>query len=205
VAGHAMRLAMAVALSTVCVSKATAQADFTGIWRLDSARSVDLERAFAVHAQKHGFRSQGSSPQAGPGSIPGSSAGSIRLSSGRTIDFQALAAEARQMVYGGDYFEITQTDSSVVFHPLNLANDPAVLYVDGKKRKVFLLMDVEGDLKAEWKGDRLKVERKTPDLQTTEYWLVADDPGFLVVQLEIDGRAFQKKLEIRRVYQRLSP
>lgn len=209
VAGFARRLigggVLVAALLTVCAGNADAQADFTGRWLLDSARSTDLERALTLHAQKQGFRSQGITSQTRPSGIPGSAAGSIQLPNGRTVDIKALAAEARQMVYGGDYFEIAQTDSTVTFNPLNLAHDPALLYVDGKKRRVFLLLDVEGDLKAEWQGDRLKVERKTTDLQTTEYWLLADDPSFLVVLVEIRGRMFQKKLELRRVYYRPSP
>ena len=207
-AGFARRLigggVLVAALLTVCAGKADAQADFTGLWQLDSARSTDLERALTLHAQKQGFRTQGINSQARPSGIPGSAAGSIQLPNGRTVDIKALAAEARQMVYGGDYFEITQTDSTVAFNPINLAHDPALLYVDGKKRRVFLLLDVEGDLKAEWKGDRLKVKRETADLQTTEYWLLADDPSFLVVLVEIRGRMFQKKLELRRVYYRPS-
>ena len=199
----AKRLTIGVVLLTALAGSAGAQADIGGRWRLDSARSTDLENALALHGQRQGFRIQGGSQQVAPGPIPGGSpAGSIRLADGRTVDVNSLAAEARQTMYGGDYFEIVQTDSTVVFSPLNLAHDPATLFVDGKKRKTYFLTDVEGDVKAEWKGDRLKVERWTENVQATEYWLLADDPSFLVVQVEMRGRMFQKKLEIQRVYRR---
>ncbi len=62
--------------------------------------------------------------------------------------------------------------------------------------------ELEGQLKTEWKGERLKVERKAKDLQVTEYWSRDADRDTLVVEVEVKGRMFQKKLVFRRVYQR---
>jgi len=124
------------------------------------------------------------------------------LSTTRSADNAQIADEVRRLTYGSNLFEIVQTDTTVTFHPLNLAYDNVLLTTDGEKRDVEWDWELEGQLKTEWKGERLKVERKAKDLQVTEYWSRDADRDTLVVEVEVKGRMFQKKLVFRRVYQR---
>ena len=185
-------------------SQAGAQQGLGGQWQLDTTRSTDLDRALDLHAQNDGLRTYSALPggQPAPSGLPGSGGGAtVGLSTTSSADRARLAAEVRLLTYGSDLFEIVQTDTTVTFHPLNLAYDNVMLTTDGRKRDVEWSWELEGQLKAEWKGDRLKVERKTKDLQVTEHWSRDADSDLLVVEVEVKGRMFQKKLVLRRVYQ----
>lgn len=186
-------------------SEAGAQQSLDGEWQLDTTRSTDLDRALDLHAQNNGLRTYSSIPggQPTPSGLPGSGgAAAVDLSTTGSADRARLAADVRLLTYGGDIFEIVQTDTTVTFHPLNLAYDNVRLATDGRKRDVEWSWELEGQLKAEWKGDLLKVERKTKDFQVTEQWSRDADNDLLVVEVEIKGRLFQKKLVLRRIYQR---
>ena len=199
-------LILSVALLGLPGSLAGAQQTLAGQWQLDSTLSTDLDRAMDVHAQNNGLRTYSSIPGGQPtpaGGIPGSSgAPTADLSTTRSADNSQIADEVRRLTYGSNVFEIVQTDTTVTFHPLNLAYDNVLLTTDGEKRDVEWDWELEGQLKTEWKGERLKVERKTKDLQVTEYWSRDADQDTLVVEVEVKGRMFQKKLVFRRVYQR---
>ena len=186
-------------------SEAGAQQSLDGEWQLDTTRSTDLDRALDRHAQNNGLRAYSSIPggQPTPSGLPGSGgAAAVDLSTTGSADRARLAADVRLLTYGGDIFEIVQTDTTVTFHPLNLAYDNVRLTTDGRKRDVEWSWELEGQLKAEWKGDLLKVERKTKDFQVTEQWSRDADNDLLVVEVEVKGRLFQKKLVLRRIYQR---
>ena len=199
-------LILSVALLGLPGSQAGAQQTLAGQWQLDSTLSTDLDRAMDVHAQNNGLRTYSSIPGGQPtptGGIPGSGgAPTADLSTTRSADNAQIADEVRRLTYGSNLFEIVQTDSTVTFHPLNLAYDNVLLTTDGEKRDVEWDWELEGQLKTEWKGERLKVERKAKDLQVTEYWSRDADRDTLVVEVEVKGRMFQKKLVFRRVYQR---
>lgn len=187
--------------------EASAQQTLAGQWRLDTTRSVNLDHALDLHAQKDGLRTYSSVPGGQPGSsgIPGSGgAPAVDLSTTRGSSTAEVAAGVRPLTYGSDVFEIVQTDTTVTFHPLNLAYNNVKLTTDGRKREVEWGWEQEGQLKAEWKGERLKVERKAKDLQVTEHWYRDRDSDVLVAEVEVKGRMFQKKLVFKRVYQRQS-
>jgi hypothetical protein len=187
-------------------SEAGAQLTLAGQWQLDTTLSTDLDRAMDRHAQNNGLRSYSSMPGGQPAptsGLPGSGgAATVGLSTTRSVDHAQIAEDVRRLTYGGDVFEIVQTDTTVTFHPLNLAYENVLLTTDGRKRDVEWDWEIEGQVKTEWKGERLKVERKTKDLQVTEYWSRDVDEDLLVVEVEVRGRMFQKKLILRRVYQR---
>ena len=199
------RLILAMVVLGFLVSQAGAQETLGGQWQLDTTRSTDLDRAMSLHAQNNGLRRYGSVPGGQPASsgIPGSSgAPAVDLSTTSSADYVQIADDVRQLTYSSNAFEIVQTDTTVTFHPLNLAYDNVALTTDGRKRDVEWGWELEGQLKAEWKGERLKVERKTNDLQVTEYWSRDADHDLLLAEVEVKGRMFQKKLVLRRVYQR---
>jgi hypothetical protein len=186
-------------------SPAGAQQTLSGQWQLDTTRSSDLDRAMNLHAQDNGLRTYSSMPggQPTPSGIPGSGgAPAVDLSTGRSANHAQIINDVRRLTYGSNVFEIVQTDTTVTFYALNLAYDNVLLATDGQKRDVELDWELEGQLKAEWKGGRLKVERKTKDLQVTEYWSRDADDDVLVVEVEVKGRMFQKTLVLQRVYQR---
>ncbi len=198
-------LIMAGALLGFPGSEAGAQQILAGQWQLDTTRSTDLDSALDLHAQNNGLRTYSSIPGGQPTSsgLPGSGgAPGVELSTARSPDQAKLVAEVHLLTYGNDMFEIVQTDTTVTFHPLNLAYDNVMLTTDGRKRDVEWDWELDGQLKAEWKGDRLKVERKTDEFQVTEHWSREADTDLLVVEVEVTGRLFQKKLVLRRVYQR---
>lgn len=197
-------LIMAGALLGFPGSEAGAQQSLGGEWQLDTTRTTDLDRALDRHAQNNGLRAYSSIPggQPAPSGLPGSGGAPAVGLSTRSADLAQLAADVRLLTYGSDMFEILQTDTTVTFHPLNLAYDNVLLLTDGRKRDVEWGGELEGELKAEWKGDRLKVERKTDEFQVTEHWSLEADNDLLVVEVEVKGRLFQKKLVLRRVYQR---
>ena len=200
-------LMMAGALLGFPGSVAGAQQTLAGQWQLDTTRSTDLNSALELHAQNNGLRTYSSIPGGQPTSsgLPGSGgAPGVDLSTARSPDLARLVAEVQLLTYSNDMFEIVQTDSTVTFHPLNLAYDNVMLTTDGRKRDVEWGSELEGDLKAEWKGDRLKVERKTDEFQVTEHWSREADKDLLIVEVEVTGRLFQEKLVLRRVYQHRS-
>lgn len=200
-------LIMAVGLLGLPGAEAGAQQTLAGQWQLDTTRSTDLDRALDLHAQNNGLRTYSSIPGGRPISSgpPGNGgAPGVDLSTTRSPDQAKLVAEVHLLMYGSDMFEIVQTDTTITFHPLNLAYDNVTLTTDGRKRDVEWDWELEGQLKAEWKGDRLKVERKTDEFQVTEHWSLEADNDLLVVEVEVKGRLFQKKLVLRRVYQRRS-
>lgn len=186
-------------------SEAGGQETLAGQWHLDTILSTDLDRAMNRHAQDNGLRSYSSIPGGQPtstGGVPGGGgAPTVDLSTGRSADYAKIAEDVRRLTYGGNLFEIVQTDTTVAFHPLNLAYENVLLTTDGRKRDVEWDWEIEGQVKTEWKGDRLKVERKTKDLQVTEYWSRELDEDVLVAEVEVKGRMFQKNLIFRRVYQ----
>jgi len=197
---------LGVALFGFPGSAAGAQQILAGQWPLDTTLSADLDRAMDLHAQDNGLRSYSSIPGGQPtptGGLPVSSgAPTVDLSTTRSADHAQIAEDVSRLTYGGNLFEIVQTDTTVAFHPLNLAYENVLLTTDGRKRDVEWDWEIEGQVKTEWKGERLKVERKTKDLQVTEYWSRDTDQDVLVVEVEVKGRMFQKKLVFRRVYQR---
>lgn|GEM_PF-7014292 len=202
-------LAMALAALVALAGPAVAQVELSGQWQLDTTRSADLERALVNHARNQGLRSR-SSMSGGeatlPGGIPGQGGNSPRIRTGdsRVVDVAEVLAQARLMTYGGNLFEIQQIDSAIVFEPLNLAYDRVSVVPDGKKRRTNMGLEAEMDVRAEWKSDHLKIVRETNEMSVTEYWSLAKEPGFLVVEVRMKGRMFQKKLELWRVYRKRS-
>ena len=181
------------------------QADLSGVWRLDSARSTNLDRAFELHARNDGLRARGSlaGGQTATRQVPGVGSGVPDIPQSRPIAPEEAADLARPLVDQVDAFEWAQSDSAVVFLPLNLAHDNVFLMTDGKKRDVLLGMSAEeGQVKVEWKGERLRIERKAEQLQAKEEWSLADDGAVLVQDVEVKGRIMQKTLKYRRVYLR---
>lgn len=200
------RMIVIALLGALVVENAGAQADLSGVWQLDTTRSVGLDRAFQLHAQDDGLRSRGSLPGGQPapsGYAPGAGAATTDLAATRPVSPEEAASLARPLTYGADVFELVQSDNVVVFHPLNLAHDNVSITTDGKKRDAYFGLDgEEGQEKAEWKGERLKVERKVNNMQVVEVWQLTEDSEILVLEVEIKGHVLNKKLEYRRVYQR---
>jgi hypothetical protein len=60
----------------------------------------------------------------------------------------------------------------------------------------------EGEVKTNWKGDRLAVETKTERGKMKETWSVDLETGRLVVKLEVEpGGGRMPKIEVQRVYE----
>jgi hypothetical protein len=180
------------------------QGTLGGVWRLDSTRSADLEKAFELHARNDGLRARGSlQGQTGARQVPGVGSTVPDVSSSRPISAEEAADLARPLVDEADMFELVETDSTVVFHPLDLTLENVSLVTDGKKHDAYFGMSTEkGQLKAERKGEGLRIERKTEELQVKEDWSLAEDGAALVQDVEIKGRILQKTLKYRRVYLR---
>jgi len=97
--------------------------------------------------------------------------------------------------------EITRTDSSFVFASEGQRIGEHMF--DGRKIKAGVGTELEVELKAEWKKNRLEVETKvTGGVKLKEKYEIDKDSGELRVELEFTNSRMRQRFKIKQVYER---
>ncbi len=97
--------------------------------------------------------------------------------------------------------EITRTDSSFVF--ASGGEQVGEHMFDGRKIKAGVGTELEVEIKAEWKKNRLEVETKvTGGAKLKEKYEIDEDSGELRVELEFSNSRMRQRFKIPQVYER---
>ncbi len=172
----------------------SARTDLVGVWVLDPARSEEPEELTVKPdpSRRVGVRITGGFGP--PFGAFGGFGPPRRLDPELTrqaIDAARSPAARLSIVLSGD---------TVV---LGVADDvPYAIVVNGKKTERAWLDGVPCELKASWKGRKLRIERKLAnELEFTETWAIDAKSQQLVVTLEVDG-PITRRVDAKHVYNR---
>ncbi len=94
--------------------------------------------------------------------------------------------------------EIVQSDSTVT---LVFGTQSQIFFTDGRKLTRVLGDGVETEVKAEWKGDKLKIEIKTKsNAKVTQEFKLDDKTGRLLLEIKLDNSRMNQNYKAKMVF-----
>ena len=185
---------------------AAQEADIVGNWVLNRDKSDDPREVMA-RSRRDGRQiappagASGTTRTRGSGSRPPRRAGGANQSGAARGPGPADVLLQQRLMSSVAQLSITKTDSSYVF-----ASDGQQFneyFFDGRKIKVTVGTELEVELKAEWKKNRLEVETKvTGGVKLKEKYEIDKDSGELRVELEFTNSRMRQRFKIKQVYER---
>lgn len=96
---------------------------------------------------------------------------------------------------------ITKTDSTFVF--ATEGQQFGEHFFDGRKLKSTVGTELDIEIKAEWKKNRLEIETKASDgAKLKEKYELDEDTGELRVELDYSNTRLDRRVKIKQVYER---
>ena len=197
-------LALAITIAGVSPSPVDAQKPaLAGNWTPNQDESDDMEEvmsrqrntASGVQASRRGQRG-GSRVGGLDGGGQGRGAGGAPPPSEEQQRQGRAMMQVFQQPTSG--LEILQSDSTVT---LVFGSQSQIFFTDGRKLTRVLGDGVETEVKAEWKGDKLKIETKTKgNAKVTQEFKLDDKTGRLVLETKLENSRMNQNFKAKLVF-----